>query len=188
MIIETFDSSQGFVQTSPNVYIADGQVIWHFERSDGEQYVYRSIPPFSGNVRLVARGQIDDWTSNCAAQAGVGSGPGSGVAIAFSAFGGGCPAESALIDAFTGVSLEHYEKTVCEYTGDWLWVEASTPYTAELTTLDGTASLSVDGVGTASGTTYYQGPYTTLWVGNSGHGDWPECWGVIESFTIEPLD
>jgi WD40 repeat protein len=188
MIVETFDSSQGFIQTSPNVYIADGRVIWHFERSDGEQYVYRSIPPFSGDVRLVARGQIDDWTSNCGVQAGIGTEPGTGLSIAFSAFGGGCPAESAVIDTFVGVSLEHYEEKVCEYTGDWLWVDASSPYTAELTTLDGTAALAVEGVGTAAGTAYYQGPYTTLWVGNSGHGDWPECWGVIESFTIEPLD
>ena len=33
-----------------------------------------------------------------------------------------------------------------------------------------------------------KGPYTTLWVGNNGRGDWPECTGSIDTVIIEPLD
>jgi WD40 repeat protein len=186
ILVEEFDSSQGFVQTSPNVYIADGQVFWHFERSSGEQYVYRSIPPFSGNVRLLARGQVDSWTNNCNIMAGIGDRPGSGVSISFGWTGGGCSINGPLVGAF-GVQLDRTEKD-CERTGNWLWIEASTPYTTELTALDGEADLSVEGIGHVSGTVDYQGLYTTLWVGNIGRGDWPECSGLLDSITVEPLE
>jgi WD40 repeat protein len=56
VMVEEFESDLGFIQTSPNVKIENGQVKWHFKRNGGEQYVYRLIPPFSGNVRLTARG------------------------------------------------------------------------------------------------------------------------------------
>ncbi len=185
-ITEAFDSSQGFIQTSPNVYINDGQVVWDFQLSGGEQYVYRSIPPFSGDVRLLAQGRVNSWNGNCTVKAGIGEKPGSGLSINFGWTGGGCPTNGPLVDA-SGVSLDKGE-SYCEFTGNWLWVEESTPYTAELTLLDGAAVLTVEGVGDVSGTGTYEGPYTTLWVGNVGNGDWPECSGTISSVIVQPLD
>jgi hypothetical protein len=52
-----------FTNCDLNKYIEGGQVNWHIQRNGGVQYVYRSIPPFSGNVRLTARGQVDSWTN-----------------------------------------------------------------------------------------------------------------------------
>jgi hypothetical protein len=80
------------------------------------------------------------------------------------------------------------QEYACTFTGDWLWLEKSTPYTVVLTILDGTANLSVDGVGSASGMPTDESVYSTLWIGNSGNGDWPECEGTIDTVTIEPLD
>lgn len=184
-IIEEFDSAQGFIQTSDNVYIEEGQVNWHIQRNGGIQYVYRPIPPFSGNVRLIARGQVDSWTNNCDGRAGIGEGPGIGLGLKFGWAGGGCPTNGVLIDA-VGVTLDSVEKD-CNFTGNWLWGESSTPYTAELTIVDRAATLAVEGVGSVLGEAEYEGPYTTLWVGNTGRGDWPECTGKIDSMIIEPL-
>jgi hypothetical protein len=75
----------------------------------------------------------------------------------------------------------------CNFTGNWLWVESNTPYTAELTIVDKAATLAIEGVDSVSGAAEYEGPYTTLWVGNTGRGDWPECSGAIEAMVIEPL-
>jgi heme A synthase len=57
-----------------------------------------------------------------------------------------------------------------------------------LTISDGTALFSVEGVGSTAGMATYEGSYTTLWVGGSGDGDWPECTGTIEAVIVEPLD
>jgi WD40 repeat protein len=186
-IVETFESDQGFIQTSPNVQIVDGQVHWHIKRSDDQQYVYRNIPPFSGNVRLTVRGQVDSWTNNCIVQVGIGEKPGSGLRVNLGWIGGGCETHGPLIDA-SGVALNRYEKEACQYTGNWLWIDSQTPYTTTLTVIDGSATLAVDGIGSSAGTVKYNGPYTTLSVGNTGRGDWPECTGTIDMVIVEPLD
>jgi WD40 repeat protein len=186
-IHEEFDSRQDFIQTSPNIYIAGGRVLWHYQRGGGEQYVYRSIPAFSGDVRLVVRGQVDNWTNNCGILAGIGDKPGSGLATSFGWFGGGCDTNGTLVDGF-GASWNKSLEDGCEFVGNWLWIEAGTPHTAALTVRGEAATLSVQGIGSVSGRVKYQGPYTTLWVGNSGDGDWPECSGAIDSLIIEPLD
>lgn len=185
-IIEEFDSAQGFIQTSDNIQIADGQVDWHFQRSGGVQYIYRSIPPFSGDIHLTVRGQVDSWTNNCSVLAGIGDEPGAGLAIEYGWTGGGCPTNGPFVYGL-GVTLDMAEQS-CEYTGNWLWINGSTPYTAELTALNGAATLSVEGVGQASGEVHYEGPYTTLWVGNTGRGDWPECMGKIDAVIVEALE
>lgn len=187
VIVEEFDTDQGFIQTSPNVYIADGQVYWHIERSAGQQYVYRPIPAFNGNVRLTVRGQVNSWTNNCDSRVGIGDEPGNGIIINFGWTGGGCPTNGPLIDAPRGVKLERYEQD-CQFRGDWLWVKRGTPYTASLTIIDEAARLEVKGVGSSAGTVKYKGPYTTLWVGNKGNNDWPECTGRIDTVIVEPLD
>lgn len=86
-----------------------------------------------------------------------------------------------------GVSLD-YTSNGCSFSGNWLWLDSSTPYTAELAIEDGSAVLTVEGVGQSTGTVNYEGAYTTLWVGNNGRGDWPECTGTIDSVIVEPLN
>lgn len=50
-IVEEFDSSAGFTQTDPDVYISGGQVYWTIRRYEGQQYVYRSIPAFDADAQ-----------------------------------------------------------------------------------------------------------------------------------------
>jgi WD40 repeat protein len=185
-IVEEFESDQGFIQTSPDVYISEGQVFWHYKRNGGMQYVYRSITPFAGDVRLVVRGQVDSWTSNCTIRVGVGDGLGDGAGVSIGYTGGGCETNGPLLDAY-GVSLLDRQAGNCEYTGNWLWVEGGRSYTTTLELRDEVATLAVDGVGISAGEVTYEGPYTTLYVGNQGNGDWPECEGKIDSIRVEPL-
>jgi hypothetical protein len=186
-IVEEFDSDQGFIQTSPNVYIADGQVKWHVERAADAQYIYRSIPPFNGNVRLKVRGQVDSWTNNCGVWAGIGNEVGRGLIVTFGWTGGGCPTNGPFIEA-RNITWDNHSTKDCEFLGDWLWIDSNTPYTAELAIIDELATLSVDGVGSATGAIDDPGPYTHLWVGYPGDGDWPECEGTIDAVIVEPLD
>jgi hypothetical protein len=135
---------------------------------------------------LKVRGQVDSWTNNCGLAAGIGDKPGSGVAVDFGWTGGGCPTRGVRIGGI-GVALDNKEDGSCNFVGNWLWVEPKTPYTAELTILDGAATLSVEGVGRSIGRVEYQGLYTTLWVGSTGRGDWPECSGAFDVMMLEPL-
>jgi hypothetical protein len=87
-----------------------------------------------------------------------------------------------------GVTLD-LNAAICEDLEEgWLWIESSTTYLAELTVLNEMADLTVEGVGGVPGTVNYEGPYTTLWVGRAGDGDWPECTGIIDTVVVEPLD
>jgi len=186
-IVEKFDSAQGFIQTSDNVYIDDGQVRWHIQRNGGKQFVYRTIPPFAGNVRLTVRGQVDSWTNNCGVRAGIGNGAGSGLSVVMGWTGGGCANNGPFVEA-KGVVLDHQIVNCDDFNDDWLWIKPGKPYTVSLTVKDEAANLAVEGIGNLTGTVDYEGPYTTLWVGYSGDGDWPECGGKINSMMVEPLD
>jgi len=44
-LTEDFDSSAGFTSTDPDVYIDGGKARWSIRLTEGQQYVYRSIPP-----------------------------------------------------------------------------------------------------------------------------------------------
>lgn len=190
-IVEEFTSTAGFTQTDPDVYIADGRVNWHVYRNGGLQYIYRSIPAFSGDVRLTVRGRVDGWSNNCAVTAGIGhaTGPGiaglSGISANFGYTGGGCPTSGPVILG-GGVQLDYHESN-CNFTGNWLWISAQTYYNATLTLSGSNATLSVPGIGTATGTRTYNGVYDKLFVGQNGIGDTPHCWGAIDSITVEPL-
>jgi hypothetical protein len=184
-VIENFDSSDGFTQTDPDVYIADGKVHWTVYRDGGEQFVYRSIPAFSGDVRLTVRGQVDSANNNCFVHAGIGDSAGNGVAVKYGWFGGGCSSNGYVIHG-AGVDLDTVSDG-CSWTPDGaLWVNSGTPYTATLTITD-TVDLTVPSVGSLSGTPVYTDVYDTLYVGLSGYGDYPHCSGSIDSMIIEPL-
>jgi hypothetical protein len=185
VITEDFDSAAGFVQTDPDIYIADGQVHWTVHRDGGDQFVYRSIPSFSGDVRVTVLGQVDSANNNCYVHAGVGDSMGHGVAVRYGWFGGGCPNSGYLIHA-AGVELDMVSDG-CSYTPDGaLWVEPSTPYVATLTITD-SVRLSVPGVGSLAGKPVYTGTYETLYVGLGAGTDWPSCSGTIDRMVIEPL-
>jgi hypothetical protein len=187
-IMEEFDSTAGFVSTDPDVYIQGGLVHWTVARDEGEQYVYRSIPAFSGDIRLTVSGQIDSATNNCGVLAGIGNGLGTGIAATYGYFGGGCPVSGYLIRA-SGVTLNQSEHLCTEPpdAADWLWINNGQIYTATLTIAGSSVDMSVPGVGSASGTPVYNGAYNTLYVGMTGGGDWPSCSGTIERMVVEPL-
>ena len=68
-----------------------------------------------------------------------------------------------------GVKLDNVERS-CQFSGNWLWIDAGRPYEAILTIRDGTATLEVPGVAKSTGTVTYQGGYDTLYVGMNGVG------------------
>jgi len=205
-LVEEFDSSAGFTQTHPDVYISGGQVHWQVNRQPLglQRYVYRSIPSFSGDLRLIVRGQIDRWGHpNCNIWAGIGDGlplsysPPNGYSIDFGWTGGGCgPIHPTLPPgAFVGargVSGWDYGEGpgACNYWGNWLRIDFGTPYTAELTISGGTATLSVPGSshGVATGTATYSGSYNTLFVGLTGDGQSGACAGKIDYIIVEPAN
>lgn len=184
--IKYFDASVGFNSTSPQLYISHGKVFWDILRSGGDQYLYRTIPKFEGNVRLIVVGQINEWTSNCAIGVGLGDKVGSGIAINFGYYGGGCSQSGAVVTA-QGVAFNAQENPQCNFVGDWLWIKPKTPIQAELTTNFSMANLKVKGIGVAEGILGYLGNFNTLWIGMKGDGDWPSCSGEIDSIKVEPL-
>jgi hypothetical protein len=186
LVFDSFNTSQGFQSTGPQVRISQGSIFWNVSRSDGDQFLYREIPTFKGNVRLTVLGQIDDWTNNCRGGVGIGDKPGSGIAVYFGYYGGGCPSSSAVVTA-SGATFDMQEDPQCTFVGDWLRINPQTPTQVKLTTDDSSAELAVEGIGTAIGTVDYHGYFSTLWIGLSGDGDQPSCSGKIDSITIEPI-
>jgi uncharacterized repeat protein (TIGR01451 family) len=191
-LLEEFDAGERFTFTNPErVYIADGMVHWNISRSAGQQFVYRNIPAFSGDVKLTVRGQIDSWDNNCTVRAGIGDGfneigDQSGISVNYGFFGGGCSTNGPVITS-SGVALDNQENS-CNFTGNWLWVNQGTPYEATLTISENSASLSVPEVGTSTGAPVYDGLYDTLFVGFNGTGDWPSCSGTIDWILVEPIE
>lgn len=182
IIVEDFHSPQDFTQTSPNVSIIDGLAVWNVSRNAGFQYIHRPIPPFSGDVTLIVRGQIDSYTNNCTVRAGVGDNPGEGVSVNFGFFGGGCSTNGPLISG-SGAILDTTEDR-CQFSGNWLWVEPNQSYTVIFNNWQGIAQLAVGNVGVSFGTPTYTGPFDTLYVGLTGDGDWPSCSGNIDSIIV----
>jgi len=184
-LIEEFTAPDIFTSTDPDVYIADGKVNWTIYRDEGEQYIYRSIPSFSGDVRLIVTGQIDSATNNCDVKVGIGDGLDSGIEVKYGFAGSECATNGYLIDA-SGVSLDH-SLVDCNFVGDWLWVDSGTQYTATLTIQEDSVDLSIPSVGSISGTPVFTNTYETLFIGNTGDGDLSSCAGLIESVVIEPI-
>jgi hypothetical protein len=178
-LVEDFNSSQDFVSTNPDLYIRDGNVHWKVSRSEGVQYIYRPIPPFSGDVKITVTAQIDGYTNNCQVRAGIGDGiqelnetiHDTGISIHFGFTGGGCPTNGPVVHA-SGVYLKR-ESDGCSPIGS-LWVDAGTPITATLTVSD-TATLDIEGKRSLTGTPLYNGEYNTLFVGLTDNHDWPSC-------------
>jgi hypothetical protein len=188
VIVEEFNSASDFTQTTPNITISGGRAHWFVSRSPAQskQYIYRSIPEFFGDFRLTVRGRIDNWTNNCRVLAGVGDAPGSGISLAYAFYGGGCPTGGPNIQA-AGATLSYEESALCTFTGDWLWITRGVDYTATMTVTGSNVTVSVPGVGSATGTRFYDGKFNTLFVGLTGDGDWPSCSGSIDYMEIEPL-
>lgn len=200
-IIEEFDDPNIFTSTNPErVYISNGLVHWNVSRSAGKQFVYREIPRFSGDVKLTVRGQVNSWTNNCFVHAGIGDRlkePPENehqvqLAVKIGYIGGGCGPDRpntppGAVVMGSGVDLDMYEPSRCNYSGNWLRINPGVPYTAELTVAGEDATLTVPEVGTSTGTRIYNGEFSLLFVGLSDAFDSPSCSGTIDSIIIEPL-
>lgn len=194
-LVENFNSSQDFISTDPDLYIRDGYLYWKVSRSEGVQYIYRPIPPFSGDVKITVTGQIDGYTNNCQVRVGIGDGiqelgepiHETGISINFGFTGGGCPTNGPVVHA-SGVDL-YRESDGCSPIGS-LWVKSGTPITVSLTVSD-TAILDIEGnegKDFLTGTSIYNGEYNTMFVGLTDNQDWPSCWGTIDSIVVVPLN
>ncbi|MEM7131540.1 MAG: Ig-like domain-containing protein [Chloroflexota bacterium] len=188
-IVEEFDAPSLFNSTDPSrVFINNGQVIWNLTQSvPNDQYIYRSIPEFQGNVRITFLGQINSHSGNHHAEIGLGDGPGMGVSMRIGFTGTGCPTSFYHISGRDNVNLGEGESPACNFF-NWLVINNQTPYIAQLTLEDGAATLDVDGVGTNTGTTSYTGIINTLWIGNGGGSNFPGASGTIDYVIIEPLN
>jgi len=190
-IIEEFDDPSTFSQTSSNVQITEGTVFWNIDFEEGQQYVYREIPNFNGDVKLVVTGRVDSSRGNCATNVGIGRmGDGNqmfdGLGLHLGFYGAGCTTSGYRVSAH-GVRLESKESS-CQFTGNWLWIESGRTYTAELTIVDNHVSLEVPNVGVSYGEKLYDGDYRVLYVGLTGNGTWPSCAGTIDSVSIYQLE
>jgi hypothetical protein len=194
-LLEEFDSADGFTQTSPNVTIRNGQAVWSVCRGPEQQFVYRSIQPFRGDVRVTVRGQIDLWDNDCEIVAGIGNIAGTtagngwldGIGVSYRWFGGGCPNQNQLIQAL-GVTGLDCASDGCSFVPDckW-WVRGGVPYTLVLEIRGNTGTLIAEGIASGSGTVTYAGEYNILYVGRGAGGDWPCCSGTIDWVKVEPL-
>jgi len=146
-IVEEFDSSIGFSTLGNTVSITQGKAVWdHVYMSGGNQFVYRSIPTLSGNVRVIVRGQVDWWQNNCQVHAGIADSPrNDGIGVQFGFTGGGCSHSGPYITTAWGVipnSPSDGCTTVSSFPG---WVSAGVPYTTELVIGDAQAPYLVTG-------------------------------------------
>jgi hypothetical protein len=185
----TFDGfiANDFQSIGTGVRISQGKIFWDVSRRNGNQFLYRNIPSFNGNVRLSAVGQINNWTNNCAVGVGIGTSLGSGIGINFGYYGGGCGITKAAVMG-SGATFNMQEvANPCNFNGNWLLVDPNTPVHASMTTDSSSVELSVDGAGKANGVLNYHGDYNLLWIGMSGDNDYPSCSGEIDSIKIEPL-
>lgn len=185
ILLEEFNSPEGFSFTDPDIFIEDGKVFWTVYRDGGEQYVYRDIQAFSGDFKLTVIGQINSASNNCMVKAGVGDEPGNGLEILFSWFGGGCPVQGFNIRT-GGAQLDIPPHLCTRNWGEeqWPWILGNTEYLAEITIKGNDANLFISGIGDFQGTLTYEGVFDTLYVGLTGGGDWPHCSGEIESIEV----
>lgn len=198
-LLEEFDSPDGFTSTHPDQFVfSNGELNWTACRGPDYQILSRSIPSFSGDVRLTVRGRINSYVNNHWLWVGIGdepgTGPGTGVGIMFGFTGGGCARRSAYIwgyphDAFRRDGLpDDAQPDPCSgWLWSWLHPALGQYYTAELVISEGNATLTVPGLGSASGPIAYDGPYDTLFI-TSNYGTHSYCMsGAIDWVEIEPL-
>ncbi|HSG26712.1 MAG TPA: hypothetical protein VLA32_11400 [Anaerolineales bacterium] len=204
-LVENFNSSQEFVSTDPDLSIRDGYVYWEISRSEGVQYIYRTIPPFSGDVILTVTGQIDGYTGNCEVRVGIGDGipelgeaiHDSGISIHLGFVGESCPVQQGPVVRASGAEIyDKYVEAECSKSGA-IWVYDETPLTVSLT-VDGHATTSPFAnlllengpiIGTLiglGGDLIYFGEYNTLFVGLTDNQAGASCWGKIDSVVIQP--
>jgi hypothetical protein len=187
-LIEDFDSDAGFTATTPSqVYISDGKAHWDLTQTiSADQFIYRSIPPFTGDFKMTVVGQIDTNTGNYAALIGIGNTYNTGLGLRIGYHGAGCPSGGHYFDGGRGVSLSAFESG-CVFTGNWLFIDPMTEYTATLTIQGSDATLEVDGVGVDTGLAAYGGTFNTLYIGGEGGTNTPEASGSIERIIIERI-
>lgn len=182
-IEEEFNDPSIFTSTEPsNVFIDNGQVVWNLTQSNpNDQYIFRSIPEFSGNVKIIVKGQINtNQDGNHHLGIGIGDSYGEGPNINF-----GNLCRQYYVGA-RGVNM-YYTENHCELTG-WLLIDNYVPYVAEFMIVDGDVVLTVEGIGRARGDSDYSGIFDTLWIGGEGGKNPPSVSGTIDYVIIEQLD
>ncbi len=142
VIIEEFDDPSAFIQVGTTISVSGGKAFFdHFNMSGGPQFVYRSIPAFSGPVSIKIIGQVDWAENNCGVVAGIADGKltnpsqptSSYPGIAYRFFGGGCMVQGPLVSP-TGNDIETtYTSDGCSFTPDGApWFSWGTLFEADL--------------------------------------------------------
>jgi hypothetical protein len=172
-IIEDFSDPTVFTQVGTTVYISGGKAVFdHFYMSGGPQFVYRSIPTFSGPVSIKVIGQLDWAENNCGVIAGIAddhliepSQPTSYPGIAYRFFGGGCSVSGPLVSA-PGTDVEtEYTSDGCSFTPDGApWFAWSTPFEADLIETE-SAAYTISGQVTYASGDPFQGVLVSTDIG-----------------------
>jgi uncharacterized delta-60 repeat protein len=176
---EEFLGSAGFTSTYPSlVYIENGVVVWNLTQTVlDDQFIYRDIPAFTGDVRVTVLGQINSHSGNHSVGIGIGDAYGVGPNLSYGWFGAVAGCGASYYIAVRGVSVPPA----------WQCINGSTPYVARMTIVGGELSIEVDGVGSATGNSDYAGVFDTLWIGQEGNNNTPNASGTIDYVIIEPL-
>ncbi|HEY9075927.1 MAG TPA: serine/threonine-protein kinase [Anaerolineaceae bacterium] len=189
IVSENFENPNIWTYTNPTaVVVSGGKAIWNIDTSKGKQYIYRSIPKFSGNFRMTLVGQVNYANNNCGSVVTLGDQDFSktiGVGMGF--YGGGCP-----VSGFTVIGpatlWDYFYSDGCGLNQNWLWIEANKIYTTVLEIKNGMTTMTVKGQDkTVVGKPVYTGEYNTLYVGYEAAGDYPTCSGSFDSVIIEKL-
>jgi hypothetical protein len=163
-----------------------------------------SIPSLSGDFRLTAVGQYEQNGNNCGFGVGLSDRVPQqgehypGAAVWFDWTGGGCPNHLTRLTASWsypggGTGWLHHGYECGGSNGVTIEIEKRQPYEAVLMVERGTATLRVSDtygyrVGKLSEPVERDlGELDVLWLRLAAHGDWPSCWGWVDSVIIETL-
>ncbi len=198
-IIEDFNDPGAFTQVGTTVYISGGKAVFdHFYMSGGPQFVYRSIPAFSGPVSIKVIGQLNWAENNCGVIAGIADDhiadpaqPTSYPGVAYRFFGGGCSVSGPLVSA-PGTDVEtKYTSDGCSFTPDGApWFTWGTPFEADLIETGGSV-YTVSGQVTDAGGDPFQGVFISTDIGlgatSNASGYYTFTNMITGTYTITPV-
>ena len=181
--VEDFHTSDGFTPHA-SLSIANGVLSWSVDRTQPEdQYISKQVPITVGDIRITVIGRVDAWSGNADCRVGLGGSVGTGLSVAFGAYGAGCASQGPVVTAH-GVDLNFVEMS-CDFIGPWPWITPLAFYSATLEVSSNVATLYVPGVALASGTRTDHGSYNTLWIGRNVDGQFGSASGIIDQVIVE---
>lgn len=182
---EEFDNAGLFSKTpDADINVTGGQAVWTFHRNRGQQYLYRTIPSFSGDVRITVNGKMDAAANgNCGITVGLTRAiPTAGIGPYFGHVS--CANQKSM--SATGAFLDQVELS-CGLYGQWLWLTPGTYYTATMVVHGNAVDLGLNDGSAIKGSRFYTDTFDQLYIGATGAVENITCSGAVERVTVEQL-